>query len=216
MFSLPNDSQRCAIIGRTGSGKTQAALWQLSLRSYPTRPWIVFDFKGDRSIADIPRAEVIALGTKLPSKPGIYIVRPLPFQADEVEAMLWAIWQRENIGLWFDEGYMVNKSNAFQALLTQGRSKSIPLIILTQRPVWINRFVWSESDFFQLFTLSNKQDRKVVLEMIPGAPESIPPYHSIWYEVAVDRKIILQPVPDRNIIFETFRARQPTRKLRQI
>jgi len=195
-IELPSDTQRIAIVGRTGSGKTVAALWHLSLRSFDKMPWIIFDFKGDPTIANIRRAKTIAISDPLPKNPGIYVVRPLPHQDEEVSDLLWKIWQNGNIGLYFDEGYMISKSDAFRALLTQGRSKHIPIIVLTQRPVWITRFVWSESDFIQLFTLSNAQDRKTMRDMLPPFPASIQPYHSIYYNVARDKLSLLRPVPN--------------------
>lgn len=206
-FRLPDDTQRVAIVGRTGSGKTVAALWQLSLRSYDTRPWIVFDFKGDRNIARIPRARVVSINEPPPKTPGVFIVRPLPHQNDELDDYLWRIWSQENTGLYFDEGYMVSKSEPFRALLTQGRSKNIPLIVLTQRPVWITRFVWSESDFIQLFSLSNLQDRKVMRDMLPKVPTDLPAYHSIWHDVGKDASFLLRPAPRIDTIRATFRSR---------
>lgn len=208
-FKLPDDTQRSAIVGRTGSGKTVAALWQLSLRSYDTRPWIVVDFKGDKNIAKIPRAHSVAISEPPPKKPGIFIVRPLPHQAEELDDYLWKIWGQENTGLYFDEGYMVSKSEAFRALLTQGRSKNIPIITLTQRPVWITRFVWSESDFIQMFSLSNSQDKKIMREMLPKVPTSLPPYQSVWHDVGRDQSFLLRPVPGMAYVRETFRKRAP-------
>lgn len=194
-MNLPNDTQRLAIVGRTGSGKTIAALWHLSLRNFAGMPWIIFDFKGDPTIARIKRAVQIPLSAQPPSAPGIYVVRPLPNQSEEVDDFLWKIWLRGNTGLYFDEGYMISNSEAFRAILTQGRSKHIPVIVLTQRPVWITRFVWSESDFIQLFQLSNMQDRKTMRDMMPPIPAKVQPYHSLYYDVAADRIFLLRPVP---------------------
>ena len=44
---------------------------------------------------------------------------------------MWEIWKRGGIGVYVDEGYMVGNNNpAFRAILTQGRSKEIPAIVL--------------------------------------------------------------------------------------
>jgi hypothetical protein len=207
---LPNDSQRLTIYGMTGSGKTIAALWHLSQRSFTTRPWVVFDFKGDSTIAEIPHTHDIGIGD-VPKHPGIYIVRPIPEMDDEkVEAFMWKIWERERIGVYIDEGYMVaRKNSAFKALLTQGRSKSIPMITLSQRPVWMSRFVISEADFHQVFFLADESDRSVVQRFIPYdiTENRLPKYHSYYYDIGEDDFTGLKPVPKPEVILETFETR---------
>src|ERR1700759_1057067 len=128
-FVFPDDSKRVTVIGRSGSGKTQAAIWLLSRRSYTSKPWIIFDFKREELINKIPYAQHLELTDKLPKEPGVYIVHPVPGQEKQIEAMLWRIHQRGRTGIFVDEGYMIHKqSDAFEAILTQGRSKSIPVI----------------------------------------------------------------------------------------
>lgn len=207
---LPNDSQRLTIYGMTGSGKTVAALWHLSQRSFTTRPWVVFDFKGDSTIAEIPFTTELKVGD-VPKKPGIYITRPVPEMDDEkVEQMMWKIWERERTGVYIDEGYMVaRKNSAFKALLTQGRSKSIPMITLSQRPVWMSRFVISEADFHQVFFLADESDRDVVQRFIPYdiTENRLPKYHSYYYDIGEDDFTGLKPVPHPDVILETFESR---------
>jgi len=206
-MNLPSDSQRIAIVGRTGSGKTQSAAWHLSKRSFDTKPWIMFDYKGDELLNEIEGTQEIDLAT-VPKKPGLYIVHPLPDDNESVENYLWQIWANENIGLYFDEGYMIGDSPALRAILTQGRSKHLPVIILSQRPVWLSRFVFSESDFFQLFHLNDVRDRKTMRAFVPADLDArLPQYHSYYYDVANDQITILSPVPKREEILETFSER---------
>jgi hypothetical protein len=211
---LPDDSQRLAIVGRTGSGKTQAAVWHLSMRDFSGRPWIIFDFKGDTLIQQIPGVRTLAL-KKPPREPGLYVVRPMPHQIDEVDDFLWQVWESEKTGLYFDEGYMVSKCQAFQALLTQGRSKQIPIIVLTQRPIWISRFVWSESDYFQIFTLTNIRDEKIVREFVPRYDKNVlGRYQSFYHDVGEDQTILLDPVPGAPSLLAKFK--QLTRRTRAL
>lgn len=206
---IPNDTERLTIYGKTGSGKTVAAIWHLSQRSYTSRPWIIFDFKGDATIAKIPHAIEISVG-EIPKKPGLYIARPIPEQdAEAVDEMMWDIWARERIGVYIDEGYMVGRrSNGFNALLTQGRSKSIPMIVLSQRPVWMSRFVISEADFHQVFFLSDEADRDVVQRFIPyEIDRRLPKFHSFYYDVSEDEFVGLKPVPHPDSVLETFDRR---------
>jgi hypothetical protein len=218
-FVQPRDDQRLVIVGRTGSGKTQAGAWQLAMRNFDAMPWIILDYKRDHLLNDI-NAQNLKLG-KLPSKPGLYIVHPMPTDNDAVEEYMWRIWAHENIGLFIDEGYMLGNSAAFRALLTQGRSKRIPMIILSQRPAWLTQFVFSEADYYQVFHLNNKEDRKK-LENYMGEnfklAASMQDFHSQYYVVAKDRGMVLTPAPSAAKIKAAFRAALPHqgRKLKRM
>lgn len=208
---FPSDTQRHVIVGRTGTGKTQAGIYALSVRSIQTIPWIVYDFKADELINEIPFAKHIEL-SDMPEKPGVYIVHPHPDQVSEIEAQMWKIWERENMGVFVDEGYMVcnplQPNRAFRSILTQGRSKHVPVIILSQRPVWLDRFVFSEADFFQVFPLNDKRDRATIASYMPvNLDERLPDYHSYYYDVARDSVAIMKPVPVKVKILNSFRAR---------
>lgn len=211
----PDDSQRLSIMGKTGSGKTVAAAWHLSRRSFDTKPWVIFDFKGDGLIGDIEDtgAKEIDLSSP-PKKPGLYVVRPRPDQTEEVERFLWQVWKQEKTGLYFDEGYMIgNRCAPFNAILTQGRSKEIPMITLAQRPAWLSRFVFSEADFFQIFWLNDFRDRKTVQSFIPASLENrLADYNSLWYDVSRDQVVVLSPVPETTVILDTFHDRLAPKK----
>ena len=116
------------------------------LESKIHRPWIIFDYKGDDLIQSIGATEIAITGP-VPNRAGIYIVKPIP-QIDDNKVLdfLWRCWAKEYVGIYIDEGYMIGKNNAaLTALLTQGRSKQIEMIILTQRPVWANKFIYSKA-----------------------------------------------------------------------
>lgn len=205
-MNFPNDTQRLAIVGATGSGKTHAAMWHFSKRDFDIKPWIVYDFKYDELINGIEGATHIKVDAPIPRDPGIYIVHPHPGETDLVDQQMWAIWEHENVGVYIDEGYMLGQnSKGFRALLTQGRSKHIPMIVLSQRPVWMDRFVFSESEFFQVFRLQHKKDLANVQQFIPyDLSRRLPEYHSYYYDVPANKMVILKSVPDRDAILDTF------------
>lgn len=212
---LPSDTHRHAIVGATGSGKTQAALWHLSIRDIDSKPWVIYNFKNDESIDAIPHARHIGLD-EAPIRPGVYIVHPMPHEGENVESQMWAIWNRGNTGVYVDEGYMVGRDNrAFRALLTQGRSKHVPMIVLSQRPVWMDRFVFSESEFYQIFRLQHRKDRKLVEEFVPTNLEKrLPEFHSYYYDVGENEVKVIKPVPAIEQIHSMFERR--LRRLKKV
>jgi DNA helicase HerA-like ATPase len=211
-FRLPGARDRLAIMGRTGSGKTHFANWVLSGQNWPFVPWVIVDYKYDSLIGDIPGLEEIGLDGKIPKHPGLYVVHPRPDEIEEVERFLWKIWERGRTGVYVDEGHILPDKGSLQALLTQGRSKSIPMVILTQRPAWVNRFVFSEADFYSVFHLNDKRDRQTIASFVPVDLErSLPQRHSHYYDISRDRAFHMLPVPGRPTILDRFERRNPNR-----
>lgn len=207
---LPGPEDRTLIIGRTGSGKTVFGVWLLSRVYHAGDTWIIIDYKRERQIAQIPYIKYIGMD-KLPSEPGIYVVQPFPTQTVEVSDFLMKIWEHENIGLYIDEGVMLANNDALDTILIQGRSKQIPIIMLSQRPVGISRFAFSESQFFVVFPNHDKRERKTISEFTPLFTNNetlddilLPPYHSYYYDVVNRQTHKLKPVPTLDIIFKTF------------
>lgn len=213
-FVLPRNDQRVAIMGRTGTGKTVFASWLLSLAPFHKQPYVIVDYKRDRLFADIEPIE-ISTG-EVPRWPGLYVVRPLPSDVDGVEKWMWKVWEREKVGLFFDEMYVLPDKGALRAILTQGRSKRIPVIALSQRPKWISRFVLSEADHYGVFALNHKGDRDSVGEFLPGGvvDRRFKPYHSVWYDVSQNSTFDMLPAPHMDVILQRFRDRlEPKRRM---
>lgn len=207
---LPGPDKRHLIIGRTGSGKTHMALFQLSLRDFDERPWIIMNSKGDENIDAIQGTQELSLTSAIPEEPGLYIIRPLPDHDDTLlEDFLWRVWRRGGVGLYLDEGYMIPKtSKAFRAILTQGRSKQIPVITNTQRPVFLDRFAISESDFVQVFHIVDERDKKTIQSYVPvNLDNRLDEFHSYYYDIGRDDLTELGPAPSMSSILTTFRNR---------
>lgn len=209
---FPGDSDRTAIIGSSGSGKTTAAAWLLSGYDFSKRPWVIVNTKDDPLIAEIskiPGVKVIGLN-ETPGDTGLYIVNPLPNEQEALNDFFQRIWEKGDIGVWVDEGYMIEIKDAFNALLTQGRSRKISLIVLSQRPAWISKFVFSEASYIMVFRLGHEDDRKSVAKFVPIDPKHrLPNYHSYWYNVNDNEVIKFGPVPKKAFIINSFRAKFP-------
>jgi hypothetical protein len=217
-FRLPNSSQRLTIIGRTGSGKSMMGAWVLATSAdIDKRPWLVIDYKYEGLFRDPFVKHLfkeIMPTAAAPKKPGLYIVHPRPDEGAEIEDLLWRVWERGRTGVFVDEGYMLPDKAAFQALLTQGRSKHIPMIICSQRPVAMSRFAFSEADYFSVFKITDDRDWKTVSAFAPiPSNTTLAEFNSWWYDVAQDKTWRLKPVPHRNIILNSLSARAPRRLL---
>src|SRR5271169_5361205 len=137
MFRFPGGDARTTILGATGSGKTTCGVFMLAHQRFDVRPWIAFDFKREElfDFAGFPPIMPIGLFDPLPKRHGLYLCSPRPGEEDALETMLWRIWERGNIGVFVDEAALMPDMDAFPAILQQGRSKRIPVIACSQRPV---------------------------------------------------------------------------------
>jgi len=188
-------------VGRTGSGKSVAGIFHLSRANFHEMPWVIIDSKGEAEFARIRGLKDWDMGT-VPTRPGLYVIRPLPDDTKELEEFLWKVHQKGNIGLFVDEGYMVAparpSSKAFRAILTQGRSLRIPVIINSQRPKWLEPFAISEATFYQVFHLNDRKDRDRVQEFIDAdridLHARLPEFHSVYYDVKGNDIRLFSPV----------------------
>lgn len=200
-------------MGRTGSGKTHLSTWLLSHAAFDRMPYIILDYKRDQEmLAKLEKADLvteISINKSPPKKKGLYIVHPRPDEQEAVEKFLWKIWDNERIGLYVDEAHMLGPHNApFQALLTQGRSKKIPVITVTQKPAWISRFVFSEADFYSVFGFNDIRDQKTVNNFVPvDLSKRLDEHWSHWYDVKRHKIFILAPVPNSDTILDRFQTR---------
>lgn len=142
------------------------------------------------------------------------MVRPEPVEGS-LDLLLTRAHAQTHVGIYIDEGYMVgNNSKPYRTVLTQGRSLRVPCITLTQRPVWISRFAFSEAQFFQVFDLVDAEDRKSVNRFVPlnvNYPETLGEYESYYFDAGKKRLAKLGPVPFGEEVLDVFDRRRPRR-----
>ena len=223
-FVFPGPADRVAIVGSTGAGKTVFAFWLFSESAdFDKKPWIIVDYKGE-TLADqlIERGDAkrMKLDEPLPTKPGIYIVKPRPREPRAMADYLWNIYERGKTGLLFDELSMVPEfkgeaggGGPLKSILTQGRSKIIPVYGLVQRPVDVNLHTFSEAQFISEFYLKKKADRERVDEYLPdGNPvfekrKLLPDHWSRWWDDRRRVALILRPAPGPDFLLDTITNR---------
>lgn len=184
MDILLKKGERGIIIGQTGSGKTRGAIWLI--QQLPLSPVYIMDTKGEPAFDDIVRegediviyndGESFVKALKNKVQPVYSIVRPTADEmADpfEMDSILTAIYlANKSCVIYIDEAYQWHVNgrcgSGLIGLLTRGRSKGMTTILSTQRPAWISRFCFSESQRFYVYRLSDSRDMKNLGEFIPG------------------------------------------------
>jgi hypothetical protein len=212
--TLPNDSQRHVVIGRTGSGKTQLATHLLSLREWHRMPWVILNFKDDQLLNDIPGIRELD-GLMLPPvkkmRSGLYMARPDIDDFEGTENLMTEIWRRTHTGMYIDEALPLSapRHPALRRILTQGRSRRIPVIAGSQRPVDIDRYFFSEAEFLSVMDLTDDREADRLRDMVGVQLDmsQLPRFHSYYFDRLNKRLTIVTPVPDQDAIIGTFERR---------
>lgn len=212
--TLPNNTNRTVVVGRTGTGKTVCGLWHLSNYNLD-KPWVIFNLKGDEHIEAIEKASFVDIGY-VPSKKdrGLFVVTPDPWDLEgsakeksRVDQLLIKLWQRGDVGIFVDEMVPLGNSKAITLCCTQGRAKHIPMIMCSQRPVGINRYAFSEATYVQVFDLNIQDDIDTVESYVPldwDDEKELGPHQSWYYEVETNNIFRFNPVPNMEAIHAVF------------
>jgi DNA helicase HerA-like ATPase len=226
-FRFPGPRDRVSINGMTGSGKSTFAFWLFSESAdFDKKPWILIDYKNEDIISEMlanKDAKLIKLDGKLPDKPGIFVLKPEHYEIDAMVNWLWSVYKRGKTGLMFDEISMIpelrgegNSGGPMKSILSQGRSKEIPLYSLSQRPVDVNKHVYSEANFTAAFRLRSRKDYEKVMDAVPDdnpvwdSTRKLKKYECRWYDAEQDWGAFLGPCPPPDAILDTITKRMNT------
>ena len=213
MSILLSPGQRGIIIGQTGSGKTIGSIWLM--QHIPIEPVIILDTKGEPSFDHIGRddervihfdsAEEFTKAWKKDINAEYIIVRPDPTEIAEpleMDDCLQEIYnKRRRCLVYIDEAYQWHirgqAGPGLISLLTRGRSLKISALLSTQRPAWISRFCFTESQRFYIYRIQDLRDRKTISEYVPDFSDKkiAQKYHFYYYDYEQDSARLYSPVP---------------------
>lgn len=205
-MAVINPGKRAVVAGRTGAGKSSLA--NFLLQGSPGH-WVVLNPKWTKAYDKLPGANVVeGLDLKKIAKSleenRFTIVNPKPNQMSPELLDLWIQWLHENytdLGLCLDESYSVHTNgkagSGLIGWLTRGRELKQSFLALTQRPAWLSKFLFSESDYICSMSLTMEEDRKRMFEFTGRHKflEKLPPYEWLWYDVGADSLKYFEPVP---------------------
>lgn len=180
----------------------------LAESDYDRRPHIVLDFKRDELLNKIPYAHKMRTKDRPPKQPGIYIAHS-GLDDPYLENFLAQVWKNNNTHLHIDETYMVPpRSPAFNAILTQGRSKRISMNCLSQRPALCSRWIVSEAKNFCVFPMNDIRDKKTINGFMPvDLEQPLQQFYAHWYNNEQNFYTLLKPAPNSATILERFNER---------
>jgi hypothetical protein len=188
-------SERVAVVGKTGSGKT---FWCLSLLA-PCNRLIVCDAKGkiDRDRWGLTDWES-GKSELMKGKPARLRVPPA-LSADEWDNYFWEFYRCPRTTVYIDElssAGRATEGTGFRALLTRGREFDIGVVMSMQRPASIPLEALSEAEWFTMFQIRIEDDVKRMSKLIgASAFRPLPKYHYLLYNDGMDRPLFCKPLP---------------------
>lgn len=214
---IPEPGSRSFILGSTGSGKSTVgcAILEAYKMRHPSHPVIILDPKeafvpdgkewrtGDAVFPDGPHERIIG---KVRARrvhgewwrwPRIFlpIRRVSVYQHADTDALFWHLHKhadvRTPIILYADETLDILRnaraSLDFRRLIQQGRARGITMVMINQRPKWIDKTMVSDVEYLHVGRLGYQEDAKHTRkELVPTAisrqlPEDIEQHH--WWFV---------------------------------
>ncbi len=199
--------QRAVFAGRTGSGKSTVGCWLL--KRSPLN-WLILNPKWTAAYSELPDSIILSTNkvrdlTDALKDHRFVIYNPPSNIASNPDVMddlvMYFHENYSNMGLCADELYSLHKNGqagpGIIGWLTRGRELKQSFLGLTQRPAWVSKFLFSESDYIGGMSIVLRDDRKKMFENTGKEEflEKVEPYHWLWYNVAKDNLRCFGPVP---------------------
>lgn len=217
MGLLLEPGQRGLLVGKTGSGKSQNAMFQL--RHTPVWPRFILDTKIEDFFFSVPKeGETLHLANNFEELkqmktvpwdefPDYTLIRPSAEEVQDFDALNeYTNFLYNNFGECFicvDELGNWHKNNLVGTgllnLLTRGRSRKKTVLMATQRPAWISRSCLTEAEKFYIHRLTDGRDSATLGEVVPEFEKAgHPPQYHFWHydnTTDMERAELWRPVP---------------------
>ena len=189
----PRAGERAVFLGQTGSGKTY--LSRSMLGAYiGKRQVIILDSKHDSAWSRITGAKYCyslarVERCKFPRVP-VVVWRPSGEEANDYgafDSLFSWVYRRGNTCLVIDEVSQVVQSAqtfgpGFGDVVTRGRVRGVTTLYGTQRPAYVPRIIYSESQRFFVSYVSDRRDRETIAAFTnPALSAEVPDQHGFWY-----------------------------------
>lgn len=200
-------SERWFITGATGSGKTYFAKYVMA-SSPSDMPFIFIDSKTD-ALPEVRKkhklSEAISLlGRRFRSMPRLtrLIIDGIEPEkdAEQFNEMCRLMLKRGYVGLAVDEAYMTPDVPHYQRLYTAGRSRHVPILACSQRPIRLPRVCISEATRICSFRLTDLRDWKILQGCAPFDSSDLPNQAFKYYDIpTTELKIFKKGIDKYNL-----------------
>jgi energy-coupling factor transporter ATP-binding protein EcfA2 len=196
----PRSGQRATFLGQTGSGKSWAM--RAMIGAYlGRRQVVVCDTKWDPCWNRLKGARYVqtleaVFRSKFPRWP-LVVWRPSGEQANDPEVFdkfyAWLFARGSTVAVIDEVGQTVagvtSYGSGFADVVTRGRVRGLIVFFGSQRPVLVPRIVFSESQHFFVFFVSDKRDRDTIAAFTnPVLSGNVPDEHGFWHYSTKTRK----------------------------
>jgi hypothetical protein len=204
---IPELGERALIVAQTGAGKTALSIWMLQYLP----AGVIYDTKIDDKFLRLPGAVVADSWGDVTKhwydEKQTYrfiVFRPPVDHVIDPDILdhylVLHFHQLRGAMAYLDETSQFSNGGkpgpGLAGLATRGRSKGITTIFGTQRPVWVPRIVFTESQKFFIGMLPDERDRKTLEAVVPNFATLpvAPKYHFYYYDFDIGAPVLLKPV----------------------
>lgn len=198
-------SDRIAVFGRSGSGKTNI------ISNYLIPYYDSYTFWDVKTENDKIPHDIVATNSHdfvdVINKYDRILYQPEDPGAADFDNICKIIFNHKNHCLIVDEASRISNPSSIpywlNVIMTQGRTSNVGIINAAQRPKSIHNTMISEANHLFIFSLNLDTDIDKLREMIGSAADNIrllPEFHFIYFNMDLHKAFIFRPISDTDDI----------------